>query len=124
MGWCLILFRTDVRIPSNKVLTERCRKKMSTKRRVKLARTYLGASLLVLIGTGFSTVSNASDASDVKYESKYVQVVVLPGESLWSIAEVVAQGGSIRSVVEAIMAVNHLASADVSAGTKLMVPTR
>ena len=97
---------------------------MSTKRKAKLARTILGASLLVLIGTGFSTVSNASDASDVKYESKYVQVVVLPGESLWSIAEVVAQGGSIRSVVEAIMAVNHLASADVSAGTKLMVPTR
>jgi hypothetical protein len=124
VGWCLILFRTDVRIPSNSVLTERCRKKMSTKRRVKLARTFLGASLLVLIGTGFSTVSNASDTADVKYESKYVQVVLLPGESLWSIAEVVAQGGSIRSVVEEILAVNHLANADVAAGTKLMVPTR
>jgi hypothetical protein len=124
VGWCLILFRTDVRIPSNSVLTERCRKKMSTKRRVKLARTFLGASLLVLIGSGFSTVSNASNATDVKYESKYVQVVLLPGESLWSIAEVVAQGGSIRSVVEEILAVNHLANADVAAGTKLMVPTR
>lgn len=97
---------------------------MSTKRKVKLARTFLGASLLVLIGTGFSTVSNASNSTDVKYESKYVQVVLLPGESLWSIAEVVAQGGSIRSVVEEILAVNHLANADVAAGTKLMVPTK
>jgi hypothetical protein len=97
---------------------------MSTKRKAKLARTFLGASLLVLIGTGFSTVSNASDTTNPNYESKYVEIVVLPGESLWSIAQVVVDGGSIRSVVEEILTVNHLASADVAAGTKLMVPTR
>jgi len=124
VAWCLILFRTDVRIPSNSVLTERCRKLMSTKRRAKLARTFLGASLLVLIGAGFSTVSSASDATDVKHESKYVKVVVTPGETLWSIAGMVADGGSIRSVVDEIVAVNHLASADVAAGTKLLVPTK
>lgn len=99
-------------------------KKISNRRRAKLARTFLGASLLVLIGTGFSTVSNASDTTDRNYQSNYVQVVVLPGESLWSIAQVVADGGSIRSVVEEILTVNHLASADVAAGTKLMVPIK
>ena len=99
-------------------------KRMSTKRKAKLARTFLGASLLVLIGAGFSTVSSASDATDVKQESKYVKVVVTPGETLWSIAGMVADGGSIRSVVDEIVAVNHLASADVAAGTKLLVPTR
>lgn len=99
-------------------------KKLSNRRRAKLARTFLGASLLVLIGTGFSTVSNASDTTDRNYQSNYVQVVVLPGESLWSIAQVVADGGSIRSVVEEILTVNHLASADVAAGTKLMVPIK
>ena len=99
-------------------------KRMSTKRKAKLARTFLGASLLVLIGAGFSTVSSASDATDVKHESKYVKVVVTPGETLWSIAGMVADGGSIRSVVDEIVAVNHLASADVAAGTKLLVPTR
>jgi hypothetical protein len=128
VAWCLILFRTDVRIPSNSVLTERrskkMQKRMSTKRKAKLARTFLGASLLVLIGAGFSTVSSASDATDVKHESKYVKVVVTPGETLWSIAGMVADGGSIRSVVDEIVAVNHLASADVAAGTKLLVPTR
>lgn len=97
---------------------------MSTKRRAKLARTILGASLLVLIGAGFSTVSTASDVTDVKHESKYVKVVVTPGETLWSIAGMVADGGSIRSVVDEIVAVNHLASADVAAGTQLLVPTR
>ena len=99
-------------------------KRMSSKRKAKLARTFLGASLLVLIGAGFSTVSSASDATDVKHESKYVKVVVTPGETLWSIAGMVADGGSIRSVVDEIVAVNHLASADVAAGTKLLVPTR
>ncbi len=97
---------------------------MSTKRKAKLARTILGASLLVLIGAGFSTVSTASDVTDVKHESNYVKVVVTPGETLWSIAGMVADGGSIRSVVDEIVAVNHLASADVAAGTKLLVPTR
>ena len=97
-------------------------KRMSSKRKAKLARTFLGASLLVLIGAGFSTVSSASDSTDLKHQSKYVQVVVTPGETLWSIAQVVADGGSIRSVVDEIVTVNHLASADVAAGTKLMVP--
>ena len=33
---------------------------MSTTRRRKLARTFVGASLLVVIGAGFSAVGNAS----------------------------------------------------------------
>jgi len=96
---------------------------MSTKRRAKLARTFLGASLLVLIGAGFSTVSSASDATDVKHESKYVKVVVTPGETLWSIASMVAGNGQTASVVAEIVEVNKLMSADVAAGTKLLVPT-
>ena len=97
---------------------------MKARRAKRLARTGLSLSLLVVIGAGFSTVSTASDATDVKHESKYVKVVVTPGETLWSIAGMVADGGSIRSVVDEIVAVNHLASADVAAGTKLLVPTR
>ena len=59
----------------------------------RLARTGLSISLLVVIGAGFSSISSASDKSDVgisNSESKYVQVVVTPGESLWSIAAMVA----------------------------------
>ncbi len=55
----------------------------------RLARTGLSISLLVVIGAGFSNISSAIDKSDVAIsssESKYVQVVVTPGESLWSIA--------------------------------------
>jgi len=52
----------------------------------------------------------------------YVQVVVTPGESLWSIAAMVAGNGQIASVVADIVEVNRLKSADVAAGTKLLVP--
>ena len=92
----------------------------------RLARTGLSISLLVLIGAGLSTISSASDKSDAAIssgESKYVQVVVTPGESLWSIAAMVAGDAAIQSVVADIVEVNQLKSADVPAGTRLLVPT-
>ena len=78
-----------------------------------------------MIGAGFSTISSASDKSDVAIssgESKYVQVVVTPGESIWSIAAMLAENGQIAAVVADIVEVNGLKSADVAAGSKLLVP--
>ena len=98
---------------------------MKARQAKRLARTGLSISLLVLIGAGFSTISSASDKSDVAIsnsESKYVQVVVTPGESLWSIAAMLAENGQIAAVVADIVEVNGLISADVAAGSKLLVP--
>ena len=99
---------------------------MKARQAKRLARTGLSISLLVVIGAGFSTISSASDKSDAAIssgESKYVQVVVTPGESLWSIAAMVAGDSQIQSVVADIVEVNKLKSADVPAGTKLLIPT-
>ena len=99
---------------------------MKARQAKRLARTGLSISLLVVIGAGFSTISSASDKSDAAIssgESKYVQVVVTPGESLWSIAAMVAENGQIAAVVADIVEVNQLKSADVAAGTRLLVPT-
>jgi LysM repeat protein len=99
---------------------------MKARQAKRLARTGLSISLLVVIGAGFSTISSASDKSDAAIssgESKYVQVVVTPGESLWSIAAMVAGDSQIQSVVADIVEVNQLKSADVPAGTRLLVPT-
>lgn len=97
---------------------------MKARQAKRLARTVSTISLLVVIGAGFSSISSASekgaDQGDVR--SKYVQVVVTPGESLWSIAALVAGEGDIASVVAEIVEVNQLKSADVSAGSKLLVP--
>ena len=99
---------------------------MKARQAKRLARTGLSISLVVVIGAGFSTISSASDKSDAAIsnsESKYVQVVVTPGESLWSIAAMVAGNSQIQSVVADIVEVNQLKSADVPAGTRLLVPT-
>jgi LysM repeat protein len=89
-----------------------------------LARSVSTLSLLVVIGAGFSTISAASDetTNTGSVKSNYVQVVVTPGETLWSIASMVAGNGQIASVVADIVEVNQLKSADVAAGTKLLVP--
>ncbi len=62
----------------------------------------------------------SSDQSGQK--SKYVQVVVTPGESIWSIAALVAGEGDIASVVSENVEGNQLKSADVAAGSKLLIP--
>ena len=98
---------------------------MKARQAKRLARTGLSISLLVVIGAGFSTISSASDKSDAAIssgESKYVQVVVTPGESIWSIAAMLAENGQIAAVVADIVEVNGLKSADVAAGSKLLVP--
>ncbi len=98
---------------------------MKARQAKRLARTGLSISLLVVIGAGFSTISSASDKSDAAIsnsESKYVQVVVTPGETLWSLAAMLADNAQIASVVADIVEVNQLKSADVAAGSKLLVP--
>jgi hypothetical protein len=90
-----------------------------------LARSVLSVSLLVLIGAGFSTISSASDEASLAKadkQSKYVEVVLTPGETLWSLAAMLADNAQIAAVVADIVEVNQLKSADVAAGSKLLVP--
>jgi len=100
---------------------------MKARRAKRLAKTGLSLSLLVVIGAGFSSISSASNSTDTastKAKSKYVQVVVTPGESIWSIAAMVAAPGQINSVVADIVEVNKLGSADLLAGMKILVPAK
>ena len=98
---------------------------MKARQAKRLARSVLSLSLLVVIGAGFSSISSASDVDETsssESKSKYVQVVVTPGESLWSIAAMVADHNEIATVVADIVEVNQLKSADVAAGAKILVP--
>jgi LysM repeat protein len=91
----------------------------------RLARTVSTLSLLVVIGAGFSTISSASDNSvAATKESNYQQITVTPGESLWSIAALVAKPGQINAVVADIVEVNKLTSANLQAGIKILVPVK
>ena len=98
---------------------------MKARQAKRLARSVSTLSLLVVIGAGFSTISAASDETTKptgSVKSNYVQVVVTPGETLWSIAQLVADGGNVSEVVAQIVEINQLSTADLSAGTKLLVP--
>ena len=103
---------------------------MSKNRRRKLARTLVGASLLIVIGAGFSaSLSDHGVASSEVIKtgtSGYMQVVVTSGETIWSIASSLNGGGrsDLSSVVDQIVSTNALASTDLEPGTKLWVPTK
>jgi LysM repeat protein len=103
---------------------------MSKNRYKKLARTLVGASLLIVIGAGFS--ASLSDHGVASSEviatgtSGYMQVVVTSGETIWSIASALNTGGrsDLSSVVDQIVSANGLASTDLEPGTKLWVPAK
>jgi LysM repeat protein len=103
---------------------------MSNNRRRKLARTFVGASLLIVIGAGFSaSLSDHGVASSEVIKtgtSGYMQVVVTSGETIWSIASSLNGGGrsDLSSVVDQIFSANGLASTDLEPGTKLWVPAK
>jgi len=101
---------------------------MSKNRYKKLARTFVGASLLIVIGAGFSaSLSDHGVASSEVIKtgtSGYMQVVVTSGETIWSIASTLRGGGrsDLSSVVDQIVSANGLDSTDLEPGTKLWVP--
>ena len=95
----------------------------TTKASRKIARLMVGASLLVVIGAGFSAVGNASDERASSDTSGFVKVVVAPGESIWSLAALVAGNGDVSTVVDQIVSANNLKSSDIHAGEKLWVPS-
>ena len=100
-------------------------------RKQKLARTFVGASLLIVIGAGFSaSLSDHGVASTEVIKtgtSGYMQVVVTSGETIWSIASSLnalndGARSDLSSVVDQIVSANGLDSTDLEPGTKLWVP--
>jgi Tfp pilus assembly protein FimV len=55
--------------------------------------------------------------------SEFSTVTVFPGDTLWSLAQEVAPSSDPRDVVDAIMRLNALPSAQLEAGQTLAIPT-
>jgi len=96
-----------------------------TRRGRNVVRTMAAGSLLVVIGAGFSAVGHASETriTSTPTASGYIRVVVAPGESLWSVAAMVAGNRDVSSVLDEIVQANALTTTDVAVGTRLMVPS-
>jgi len=114
-------------------------------RRGRLARTLLVLSLSIVLGAGFAMKAGAGDAgasgsnalSAAKINGSsasnngasdaaksYVVVTVASGETLWSLASQMADGGDVQSLVAEIASANSLNGVDVEAGQKLRVPIK
>jgi hypothetical protein len=54
---------------------------------------------------------------------RYATIVVQPGDDVWSIAEQrAATGADIQSVVDDIVAVNHIGAAGLVPGQRIRIP--
>ncbi|MEV8266481.1 LysM peptidoglycan-binding domain-containing protein [Microbacterium sp. NPDC076911] len=73
---------------------------------------------IAAISGGAAMASRDSGVASVSYET----VTVGSGDSLWSIAEEVAPAADPRDVVDAIVRLNALDSANVLVGQRLAVP--
>ena len=107
-------------------------------RRGRLARTLLVLSLSIVLGAGFAMKAGAGDAgasdSNALLAAKingssdaaktYIVVTVAAGETLWSLASAMADGGDVQTLVADIASANSLSGVDVEAGQKLRIPVK
>jgi nucleoid-associated protein YgaU len=91
-------------------------------RRGRLARTLLVLSLAVVLASVFGFKAGAGTPEQVGTPTAFIQVTVAPGDTLWSLASRLADGGDVRSLVDEIASVNSLESVEVQAGQKLRIP--
>jgi len=91
-------------------------------RRGRLARTLLVLSLAVVLASVFGLKAGAGTTDSVGAPASFIEVTVAPGDTLWSLASRIAEGGDVRALVDEIASVNALASADVQAGQKVRIP--
>ena len=91
-------------------------------RRGRLARTLLVLSLAVVMASLFGLQAGANTSETVKSQTSYIEVTAAPGDTLWSLATRMAEGGDVRALVDEIATVNSLATAELQAGQKVRIP--
>ena len=94
----------------------------SRRANIRLARTLVVLSLTTVFGTGFAMQAGAGSKVVAAKPDSFVVVTVAPGETLWSVAKALNDGGDVRQLVDEIIKVNSLQSSDLAAGSKIRVP--
>ena len=92
----------------------------SRRANIRLARFLVVLSLTTVFGAGFAMQAGAG-SSKPAVSAQFVTVTIAPGETLWSVAKALGSGDP-RKLVDEIMTVNGLDSAQLPAGTKVRVP--
>jgi len=97
---------------------------MRLNRRGRLARTFVVLSLAVVLASVFGLKAGAGTTGAVGAPTPFIEVTVAPGDTLWSLATRMADGGDVRAMVDEISIVNSLPSAELQAGQKVRIPLR
>jgi len=78
--------------------------------------------LLSLLATGATAWATSHSAPSRGADRNLSQVVVLPGQSLWSVAQTADPNADPRQVMQQIVELNSLAGDVIQAGQRLWVP--
>ena len=105
-----------------KTMSQIRQSKRSRKANIRLARFLVVLSLTTVFGAGFAMQAGAGSKVLPTKPNSYVTVTVAPGETIWSVAKALNDGGDVRELVDQIIKVNGLSSSDLTAGTKIRVP--
>lgn len=83
------------------------------------------AALPIVVGAFVLTVNDGGAMAGVAGQpgATFDYITVPQGESLWTLAEEVAPDSDPRDVIDAIMSLNQMSSAEVLAGQRLAIPT-
>lgn len=79
---------------------------------------------LVMCAVASLAISSSGSASNTAQRAPVEYVTVLPGDSLWNIANDVAPSADPRDTVAAIIELNALDDSSVRAGQRLAVPAQ
>ncbi|MFM7860757.1 MAG: LysM peptidoglycan-binding domain-containing protein [Candidatus Nanopelagicaceae bacterium] len=95
----------------------------SNRANIRLARFLVVLSLTTVFGAGFAMQAGAGStpATGKTQSVNFVTVTIASGESLWSVAKAFGSGDP-RQLVDEILTINGLTSAQLPAGTKVRVP--
>lgn len=91
----------------------------------KRGRAVLMALIVVpvVVGAFLIAINGGGAAANLAGSTvPFTYLTVEPGESLWKIAQTVAPASDPRDVIDAIVALNALQSADIFAGQRVAIP--
>lgn len=91
-------------------------------RRGRLARTLVVLSLAIVAASVAGGQAGAETSTSTKTASQYITVTVAAGETIWSLANALADGRDVRGLVADIVEANNLPSVDLAAGQHLRIP--
>ena len=91
-------------------------------RRGRLARTFVVLSLAVVLASVLGFQAGAGTTDTVGTPTSFIEITAAPGDTLWSLATRMADGGDVRALVDEIASVNSLATAELQAGQKVRIP--